>query len=112
MGEVKACKHLMYVTSNETEEPWFVGAGVTPAENDEEDVVQSLRKRFRGRGFLMSVLSQRSKCMLDRWMFLDHPSRNHTPSACTLGTSRWGDGSGTVHSDRSSRSASSQQARS
>jgi len=56
-GEVKSCKRLVYVTSNETEEPWFVGAGVTPAEIDEEDVVQSLRKRFRGRGFLMYVLS-------------------------------------------------------
>ena len=62
-GEVQLCKHLVYVTSNETEEPWFVGAGVTPAENDEEDVVQSLRKRSRRRGFLMSVFSQRSKCM-------------------------------------------------
>jgi hypothetical protein len=111
-GEVQPCKHLVSVTSNEADEPWFVGAGVTPAENDEEDVVQSLRKRFRGRGFLMYVLSQRSRCMFDRWVCVDRPSSHHTASACTVGTSRRVETCGTVHRFRLSRSCLYRQARS
>jgi hypothetical protein len=60
----------------------------------------------------MYVLSQRSKCMLYRWVCVDRPSSHHTASTCTVGTTQQVGACGTVRSCQLSRVSSTQQARS